>query len=311
MLDHLHRTRRRERRRHRRPDADRYAVRRGRPDRAEGTRRPRRRGDLGLGAGQGRRRGPTDGLVPALHGDGGDLGRDRGGPRLVDPGGRRDGGRAGVQRGRAVAVGLAFARWGLVGHGLRLLLGGFAFAIAVVTLLALVTRVTGLVTLDMVTASRPQTGFIWHPDMWSFIVALIAGAAGALALAIDKMSTMVGVFISVTTIPAAGNLALGFAFWDPSRSSAPSSSSVRTSPAWSSPARSSLFVVRTSWDWITSTSPSALPRLPPGRRQVAVGVVGREAHPVVERQRRRVVARAPAGTPWSRPARRPTPAARP
>jgi Domain of unknown function (DUF389) len=40
----------------------------------------------------------------------------------------------------------------------------------------------------------------------------VAGAAGALALAINKTSTMVGVFISVTTIPAAGNLALGLAF---------------------------------------------------------------------------------------------------
>ena len=113
----------------------------------------------------------------------------------------------------AVAIGLAFARWGLVGRGLRLLVGGFAFAIAVVTVLALVARATGLVTLQMVTAPRPQTGFIWHPDQWSFIVAFVAGAAGALALAIDKVSTMVGVFISVTTIPAAGNLALGIAFW--------------------------------------------------------------------------------------------------
>jgi hypothetical protein len=32
-------------------------------------------------------------------------------------------------------------------------------------------------------------------------------------MAIDKTSTMVGVFISVTTIPAAGNLSLGIAFW--------------------------------------------------------------------------------------------------
>lgn len=113
----------------------------------------------------------------------------------------------------AVAVGLVFARWGLVGRGLRLLVGGFAFAIAVVTVLSLVARATGLVTLEMVTAPRPQTEFIWHPDQWSFIVAFVAGAAGALALAIDKVSTMVGVFISVTTIPAAGNLALGIAFW--------------------------------------------------------------------------------------------------
>lgn len=113
----------------------------------------------------------------------------------------------------AVAVALAFGRWRLFGRGLKLLLGGFGFAILAVTLLAFVARVTGLVTLDMVTASRPQTGFIWHPDMWSFVVAFVAGAAGALAMAIDKASTMVGVFISVTTIPAAGNLALGLAFW--------------------------------------------------------------------------------------------------
>jgi uncharacterized hydrophobic protein (TIGR00271 family) len=112
----------------------------------------------------------------------------------------------------AVAVGVAFGRWRLVAHGLRLLLGGFVLAIVVVTIMALVGRLTGLITLDMVTAPRPQTGFIWHPDQWSFIVAFIAGAAGALAMAIERTSTMVGVFISVTTIPAAGNLALGLAF---------------------------------------------------------------------------------------------------
>ncbi len=64
------------------------------------------------------------------------------------------------------------------------------------------------------TRPRPNTGFIWHPDAWSFIVALLAGAAGALALAIEKTATMVGVFISVTTVPAAGNLALGLAVWE-------------------------------------------------------------------------------------------------
>jgi uncharacterized hydrophobic protein (TIGR00271 family) len=113
----------------------------------------------------------------------------------------------------AVAVGVAFGRWQLVGRGLRLLVGGFTVAILVVTGLALMARLTGLITSEMVTAARPQTGFIWHPDQWSFIVAFIAGAAGALAMAIQKASTMVGVFISVTTIPAAGNLALGLAFW--------------------------------------------------------------------------------------------------
>jgi uncharacterized hydrophobic protein (TIGR00271 family) len=114
----------------------------------------------------------------------------------------------------AGSAGIALRRWGLLGRGLRLLLFSFTFAIAAVAVLALVARVTGMVTLDVITRERPNTGFIWHPDQWSFIVALLAGAAGALALALARASTMVGVFISVTTVPAAGNLALGLAFWE-------------------------------------------------------------------------------------------------
>lgn len=113
----------------------------------------------------------------------------------------------------AASAGVVLARWGLVGRSLRLLLVSFAFSIAVVTLCALLARPFGLVTVEMVTRPRPNTGFIWHPDWWSFVVALLAGVAGALALSVEKTATMVGVFISVTTVPAAGNLALGLALW--------------------------------------------------------------------------------------------------
>ncbi|GAA4730318.1 DUF389 domain-containing protein [Nocardioides endophyticus] len=114
----------------------------------------------------------------------------------------------------AVSAGIALRRSGLVHRGMRLLVLAFAFAVAVIALLSLMGRWTGLITLDEVTRPRPNTGFIWHPDEWSFIVALLAGAAGALALAVSRSATMVGVFISVTTVPAAGNLALGLAFLD-------------------------------------------------------------------------------------------------
>jgi uncharacterized hydrophobic protein (TIGR00271 family) len=114
----------------------------------------------------------------------------------------------------ACCAGIALGRWGLFARGVRLLVLSFVFAITVVTLLALLARGLGMITLEEVTRPRPSTGFIWHPDTWSFVVALIAGAAGALALALSKTSTLVGVFISVTTVPAAGNLALGLAFWD-------------------------------------------------------------------------------------------------
>ncbi|CAB4720051.1 unannotated protein [freshwater metagenome] len=112
----------------------------------------------------------------------------------------------------AVCAGLVLRRPRLVARSVQLLVFSFVFAIVVVTLLALVARGTGLVDLEEVTRPRPNTGFIWHPDRWSFIVALAAGAAGALALAVERSATMVGVFISVTTVPAAGNLALGLAF---------------------------------------------------------------------------------------------------
>ena len=116
----------------------------------------------------------------------------------------------------AIAVGLVFGRPGLAGRALRLLVLSFALAIATVALLSLAAAATGLVTTEMVTRPRPQTGFIWHPDRWSFIVALIAGAAGVLALTTARANAMVGVFISVTTVPAAGNLAVALGTWAPS-----------------------------------------------------------------------------------------------
>lgn len=115
----------------------------------------------------------------------------------------------------AIAVGLVFRRWDLVGRSLRLLLASFAVAIAMVCVLAFLVSLTPLLDSDMLTRPRPMTGFIWKPDGWSFVVALLAGAAGALALSTNQGNAMVGVFISVTTIPAAGNMALAFALGDP------------------------------------------------------------------------------------------------
>ncbi len=113
----------------------------------------------------------------------------------------------------AICTGVVFRRWRLVLNSLRLLFFSFTFAIVVVTLLGSMAAVSGLVTADMVSRPRPQTGFIWHPDAWSFIVAVVAGAAGVLAMSTNKADALVGVFISVTTVPAAGNLALALATW--------------------------------------------------------------------------------------------------
>jgi len=111
----------------------------------------------------------------------------------------------------ATAVGIVLGRADLVRRALQLLLLGFVVAIVVTTMASLVGRMAGWVTAADVEADRPLTGFIWAPDRWSLVVALLAGAAGVLSLTAGRANALVGVFISVTTVPAAGNLALAFA----------------------------------------------------------------------------------------------------
>lgn len=115
----------------------------------------------------------------------------------------------------AMCAGLALRSPGLSLRALWLLVRGYVAAVAAVTVLALVARATGVLDPEMVTRPRPATGFIWRPDLWSVVVAVLAGAAGVLAMTAEKSSTLVGVFISVTTVPAAGNLALALAVWQP------------------------------------------------------------------------------------------------
>jgi uncharacterized hydrophobic protein (TIGR00271 family) len=119
----------------------------------------------------------------------------------------------GPEFGAVAAVGLALVRrrHHLLRTALRTLVLGFVIAIGFALVAALVGRALGWVTLtDLV--SRTSTDFIYSPNRWSLIVALIAGAAGVLSLTSEKAGAMAGVFISVTTIPAAGNVALGLAF---------------------------------------------------------------------------------------------------
>ncbi len=130
-------------------------------------------------------------------------------------------------------------------------------------MLAWLVSLTGALDTEMVTRPRPSTGFIWHPDMWSFVVALVAGTAGVLALAIEKTSTMVGVFISVTTVPAAGNLALGLALWERSEILG-SLEQLGTNLAGMLVAGVLVIAfMRVCWSWVTSKSEILFGRRPP------------------------------------------------
>ncbi len=85
---------------------------------------------------------------------------------------------------------------------------GFPVALVVAALLSLAARAAGLIRpADL--ASGTSVDFIYHPGWFSLITAVVAGCAGMLSLTSSKSSALVGVFISVTTIPAAGNAAVG------------------------------------------------------------------------------------------------------
>ncbi|WP_131741068.1 DUF389 domain-containing protein [Actinomadura roseirufa] len=111
----------------------------------------------------------------------------------------------------AICYGLTRRQPRRIGRAVWTLLAGFLVAIAVTYVCALVSWWTGVIETDRLPAERPLTAFIYSPDRWSFIVALLAGAAGVLSLTAGKSSALVGVFISVTTVPAAGNLAVALA----------------------------------------------------------------------------------------------------
>jgi uncharacterized hydrophobic protein (TIGR00271 family) len=88
---------------------------------------------------------------------------------------------------------------------------GFPIGITAAFLLTLICRATGLIDANLDDPAHALTDFIAHPDAFSFIVAAFAGAAGVLSLTSAKSGALIGVLISVTTIPAAANIGVACA----------------------------------------------------------------------------------------------------
>jgi uncharacterized hydrophobic protein (TIGR00271 family) len=113
-----------------------------------------------------------------------------------------------------VALGLGDRDTGPVTRGLVALGAGFGAAIVLTLLFGLVIRVSGHTPAAYLRGVRPVGDLIASPDLFSVIVAVLAGIAGAVSLTEARASTLIGVFISVTTIPAAANLGLSIAYGD-------------------------------------------------------------------------------------------------
>ena len=110
-----------------------------------------------------------------------------------------------------LAVALVHRRRGIARAATRALVVGFLVAIGVTALVTLAARGLGWFGPEVLAMERPQTGFITRPDRWSVVVAVLAGIAGVLSLTSAKSGALVGVFISVTTVPAAADMAVSLA----------------------------------------------------------------------------------------------------
>ena len=107
----------------------------------------------------------------------------------------------------ALAVAIVRRQWKL-GRSAALALGvGFPVAMLAAAFTAWLSVPLGLFPADVLD-SGSAADFIYHPGPYSLIVAVLAGTAGMLSVISRRSAALIGVFISVTTVPAAGFVAV-------------------------------------------------------------------------------------------------------
>ncbi len=111
--------------------------------------------------------------------------------------------------------------WTVVRVSLAALCYGFLAAIVVTFLFGLAVRWAGQVPASYQHGVRPVAELINSPNVYSVIVAVLAGLVGVVSLTEARANALIGVFISVTTIPAAASIGLSLAFvnWHDARGS--------------------------------------------------------------------------------------------
>jgi uncharacterized hydrophobic protein (TIGR00271 family) len=114
----------------------------------------------------------------------------------------------------AVALGLSQRHRRSVRDGLLALANGFAAAIVAAIAFGLLIRFSGLTPDRFLAGLRPVADLINSPDVFSVIVAVLAGLVGVVSLTESRVNALIGVFISVTTIPAAASVGLSLAYSD-------------------------------------------------------------------------------------------------
>src|SRR6185436_9268044 len=89
---------------------------------------------------------------------------------------------------------------------------GFLAAIVVTFAFSVVIRNSTDVPAAYEHGVRPVSDLINNPTVFSLIVAVLAGIVGVVSMTEARANALIGVFISVTTIPAAADIGLSIAF---------------------------------------------------------------------------------------------------
>ncbi|MFC7850083.1 DUF389 domain-containing protein [Arthrobacter sp. NPDC057388] len=107
----------------------------------------------------------------------------------------------------ALAVAVVRGNWKLGGRAALALGLGFPTAMLTTALITWLALPAGLFPRDVLDRASAAE-FIYHPGPFSLVVAVLAGAAGMLSVISGRSAALIGVFISVTTVPAAGFVAV-------------------------------------------------------------------------------------------------------
>jgi uncharacterized hydrophobic protein (TIGR00271 family) len=116
----------------------------------------------------------------------------------------------------ALSVAVVNRAFGPAWQSLRALALGFPMATVAALGYTLAARGLGRIPAPYLAGQRPVTGLLIGANLGAFVVAFVAGAAGIIALGRAKSGAVVGVLVSITTIPAASNVGVALAMGNPS-----------------------------------------------------------------------------------------------
>lgn len=121
----------------------------------------------------------------------------------------------------SVALGIDRGNGTRVRQGLFALTAGFLPAVLVTLLFSWAIRGLDFQPRAFEQGFRPVSALIDAPNVFSVVVAVLAGIVGIMSLTQARTSALLGVFISVTTIPAAADIGVSCAFssWSEARGS--------------------------------------------------------------------------------------------